>query len=122
MMNKKKCGCIIANAANTPAVRNGYEMGGYVKSFCAEHAVKTWTDADANNVAKALVQCKLEIEQLTAENTRLQSEYDSLQKDKNAMAVYLKAVRCACNDFKKPYMQVSDFKWTIDKIILEQAK
>jgi hypothetical protein len=56
------------------------------------------------------------------ERVRLQSEYDSLQKDKNAMVVYLKAVRCACNDFKKPYMQVSDFKWTIDKIILEQAK
>jgi hypothetical protein len=56
------------------------------------------------------------------ERVRLQSEYDSLQKDKNAMVVYLKAVRCACNDFKKPYMQVSDFKWTIDKIILEQTK
>lgn len=33
-----KCGCIYATAANTKAVRDGYEMGGYVKEFCPEHA------------------------------------------------------------------------------------
>lgn len=32
-----KCGCVIADSKNTPAVRDGYEMGGYVKSFCSEH-------------------------------------------------------------------------------------
>jgi hypothetical protein len=52
----------------------------------------------------------------------LVADRNRLQKDKDAMAIYLKAVRSACSDFKKPYMQVSDFKWTIDKIILEQEK
>ena len=40
---------------------------------------QTQSDKDANNVAKALAQCKLEIEQLTAENVRLQSACDNLR-------------------------------------------
>lgn len=35
---KKACGCIYATSANTESVRKGYEMGGYVKQFCPEHA------------------------------------------------------------------------------------
>lgn len=39
MSYKRKCGCTIADGEDT-AVRKGYELGGYVKSFCEEHEVK----------------------------------------------------------------------------------
>jgi hypothetical protein len=37
-MAKRKCGCIYTDARNTPAVRDGCEMGGYIKTPCAEHS------------------------------------------------------------------------------------
>lgn len=33
-----KCTCVYATAKNTPAVRDGFEMGGYVKEACPLHA------------------------------------------------------------------------------------
>jgi len=36
MTRKKSCGCVIANGKNTPAVRRGFELGGYVKVECDE--------------------------------------------------------------------------------------
>lgn len=38
MSKSLKCGCVIATADNTASVLCGFEMGGYVKEFCAEHA------------------------------------------------------------------------------------
>lgn len=32
---QQKCSCVYATARNTPAVKAGYEMGGYVKNVCA---------------------------------------------------------------------------------------
>lgn len=37
-MSEHKCGCVYADAKNTPAVRNGYEVGGYLKTPCKGHA------------------------------------------------------------------------------------
>jgi hypothetical protein len=60
MSHKLKCGCVIADA-NDRAVKKGYELGGYVKEFCATHkrekalaavlkevdeTVKKYTEAD----------------------------------------------------------------------------
>lgn len=33
-MSKRKCGCVYADSKNTPAVRHGLEMGGYLKEAC----------------------------------------------------------------------------------------
>lgn len=33
-----KCGCVYADANNTPAVRNHFESGGYLKYACPAHA------------------------------------------------------------------------------------
>jgi hypothetical protein len=37
-MSKRKCGCVYADKYNTPAVRKGYEQGGYLKKACFEHS------------------------------------------------------------------------------------
>jgi hypothetical protein len=37
-VSTEKCGCVYADALNTPSVRAGYEVGGYLISACAEHA------------------------------------------------------------------------------------
>lgn len=39
-MSKRKCGCVYADRYNTKAVRDGFEMGGYVKDFCEQHKPK----------------------------------------------------------------------------------
>lgn len=39
-MSALKCGCVIATPKNTESVRKGFEMGGYVKSFCYRHGSK----------------------------------------------------------------------------------
>lgn len=36
-MSKLKCGCVMATSKNTDSVRKGFELGGYVKQFCAKH-------------------------------------------------------------------------------------
>lgn len=46
-MSNKKCGCVIADHCNTSAVRNGYELGGYIKTRCNRHQ-KEW-DERLNN-------------------------------------------------------------------------
>jgi len=37
-MTKRKCGCVYADRFNTSAVRKGFEMGGYLRSPCANHS------------------------------------------------------------------------------------
>lgn len=37
-MGKLMCGCVIADSRNTPSVRKGFGVSGYVKKFCAEHS------------------------------------------------------------------------------------
>lgn len=36
-MSERKCGCIYADAKNSPDVRSGHELGGYLKSRCPKH-------------------------------------------------------------------------------------
>lgn len=37
MSHRRKCGCVIADNKDS-SVRGGFEMGGYIKGFCEEHA------------------------------------------------------------------------------------
>lgn len=45
-MSRAQCGCIYATSQNTKSVRDGYEMGGYVKTFCDRHKVEGWEYAE----------------------------------------------------------------------------
>lgn len=49
-MSKLKCGCVVADSRNTAAVRKGFEMGGYVKHFCAEHKPKLYATNEQHAV------------------------------------------------------------------------
>lgn len=37
-MSTRACGCVYADAKNTPAIRAGHEMGGYLKKACPQHS------------------------------------------------------------------------------------
>lgn len=40
-MSERKCGCVIATEINTPSVKRGFEVGGYIKEFCDQHKPKS---------------------------------------------------------------------------------
>lgn len=46
-MGMLKCGCVISDSRNTPAVRKGFEVSGSIKSRCAKH------EAEYNNLKEA---------------------------------------------------------------------
>lgn len=50
-----KCGCIYATAQNTPTVRAGYEMGGYLKEPCPEHSPPLLLPRDPYEVQRELI-------------------------------------------------------------------
>lgn len=47
------CTCVYATADNTPAVRSGHEMGGYLKEECEECKAK-YPDEDEEGLKEAL--------------------------------------------------------------------
>lgn len=48
-MSTLKCGCVYADSRNTPAVREGYELGGYLKEACDKHSKHGITEKEMSN-------------------------------------------------------------------------
>lgn len=84
-MSRLACGCIVATAQNTAAIRRGVEVGGYVKRFCEQHGIKAVAAVvvrrdSAEMVAKARAEAEADaraVKRRRVDKAKRAQEYDN---------------------------------------------